>query len=316
MKKFLGLLVSISLLIALPSMSHSQSSLASGGVDKGFHVPHRVTLSGAWVHSLNTHYSVASDIGFRGIRTGDWSYNYDAFQIGLSMPFELGEDAALGTLVMGGTLALPTVSQGEELLRNASGATILARKWRADTFYATAEALWAYPMLAGTSVLAGFRWTSWQTSYKDSYDVTLGAPTDTGDVTINAYLPFFGILTKLGDLTFGAVGLPTTLGRVEHKESVLGSTNRLVVSGDFNGGYFGEIFAEYSVPSFNLQGISADLSIFCKASQLHATAPVIMRDLSTAGGLATPREFDFTLNRDLLMLGAKAAINFDLPELL
>jgi hypothetical protein len=222
--------------------------------------------------------------------------------------------SSLGTFALGATLSIPTVSQGEELLTGSAGGTLLARKWDADTYYTTVEGLWAYPVLTGWSALAGFRWIYWQTSYTNSYDITLGSLTDTGDVTINGYVPFVGIMTKRGGFTIGAVGIPTTVGTVEHKESVLGSTNRLVVTGDLSGGYFAEIFAEYGIPAYDAMGVMADFSIFCKVSWLHATSTVTMQDLSTAGGFATPRDFDFILDRNLLFLGAKTTLNFDLSQ--
>ena len=165
-----------------------------------------------------------------------------------------------------------------------------ARKWSADTYYATLEGLWAYPIYDTWSALGGFRWVYWQTTYKNPYDVVGGSlASDEADVTVNAYLPIFGIMTSMRGLTVGAVGFPTTIGRVEHKESFAGNTSRIKAAGDFDGGYFAEIFMEYGVPAYDLPGLSAALTVFGKVSFLRATSNVKLD--SIVAGLS--QDYDF-----------------------
>jgi hypothetical protein len=97
--------------------------------------PSRALVTGAWVHSANTHYSVnESGITFAE-RTGDWSYNYDAFQIGCGIPLVVSDESRFGQVVVGGTIALPSSAEGEELFTNGGSTpfTLHSRKWKADT---------------------------------------------------------------------------------------------------------------------------------------------------------------------------------------
>ena len=150
----------------------------------------------------------------------------------------------------------------------------------------------------------------WQTSFKNPYDVVgTSLAGDEADVTVNAYLPIFGIMTSMRGLTVGAVGFPTTIGRVEHKESFAGNAARIKATGDFDGGYFAEIFMEYGVPAYDLPGLSAALSVFGKVSFLRTTSNVKLSNV----GLGLSQDYDFALQRNLMVLGAKATFDFELP---
>ena len=147
--------------------------------------------------------------------------------------------------MLGGTIAIPSSASGEESFFN--GSTLLhGRKWCVSTYYATLDGLWAYPMSGDWFALGGFRWVYWQTSYEGPNTVKGGsASTDTADVTVTAYLPLLGFSKKMGGLTLGALGFPSTRGSVVHNESFHGSISRIECTGRFDGGYFAEVFAEY-----------------------------------------------------------------------
>ena len=156
----------------------------------------------------------------------------------------------------------------------------------------------------------GFRWVNWQTSYSNPSNFTFGAATDGATVDVNGYVPLLGIMTSMKGLTVGAVAFPTTLGTVEHLESIF-PANRLEAKGDFNGGYFAEIFMDWTMPAFELPGMEAGLSIFSKISFLRTTADVTFRNLAAP---AVTQEYDFALQRNLFFLGAKATIDFEIPD--
>ena len=309
MRKSLILVFLIVALVVVPAMVSAQAllSLGKGGDSKFF-------VTGGWVYSFNTRYSIDEGNGITfAERTGDWAYDYNAFQIGLGLPVKLGDEGQYGAFVLGGTLAIPSSHQGEEIFTNAGAppTTLHARKWSADTYYATLEGIWAYPIYGTWSALGGFRWVYWQTSFKNPYDVVGGSLAgDEADVTVNAYLPIFGIMTSMRGLTVGAVGFPTTIGRVEHKESFVGNAARIKAAGDFDGGYFAEIFMEYGVPAYDLPGLSAALSVFGKVSFLRTTSNVKLSNV----GLGLSQDYDFALQRNLMVLGAKATFDFDLPS--
>jgi hypothetical protein len=310
MRKSLILISLMVVLVAVPTVLYAQSLsfLGKGGESKFF-------VTGAWVYSFNTHYSIdgADQLTFAE-QTGDWSYDYNSFQVGLGLPIMLGDQGQYGSFLLGGTLAIPVSHNGQEIFTNggAPPTTLEGRKFSADTYYATLEGIWAYPIYNTWSALGGFRWVYWQTSYSNPFDaVGTNSAADTGDVTVNAYLPIFGIMTSMRGLTVGAVGFPTTIGTVEHKESFNGSTSRIKATGDFDGGYFAEIFMEYGVPAYDLPGLSAALSVYGKVSWLRTTSDVKLSNV----GLGLSETYDFALQRNLMFIGAKATFDFDLPSL-
>jgi hypothetical protein len=199
MRKSFALIAVIIALAAIPALSNAQALPTLFQDDMT-----RINMTGAWVHSFNTRYSYErSEAPFLLIRTGDWSYNYDSFQLGLGIPFVLGAEGSLGTFVVGGTITIPSISSGEEALRDNAGNLTEFRKWSADTYYATVEGLWAYPVTGGWSALAGFRWICWQTSYDNVSSLHTTLP-DKADVTVNGYVPFLGVMTNLFGLNIGA----------------------------------------------------------------------------------------------------------------
>ena len=305
----------IAFLIIVPITAPAQGFNALCDTADGCKAPSGIVPTAAWVHSFNTHYGIDEGLGMTfAERTGDWAYNYDAFQIGLALPISLGDEGRFGTFVVGGTVAIPSSAQGEEIFTNGGSppATLHARKWTADTYYATAEGLWAYPVLGDWIALAGFRWVYWQTTYTNPFDVRGSSlPTDTADVTVNAYLPLLGIMSKMGGLTVGAVGFPTALGDVTHYESFNGSNSHIKVSGGFDGGYIAEVFVDYAVSLQDSPILSSAFSAFSKAAFL--TTEGVVKLEQTLTGIS--EEYDFRLQRNLLFLGAKGTINFDIAGL-
>jgi hypothetical protein len=319
MRKSLILISLIVVFVVVPSMVCAQALFGKGLFGKACKDDaNQFFVTGAWIHSFDTGYSIDGQEGniqaATGVRTGKWSYDYDTFQVGVGLPVTLGDQGQFGKFILSGTYALPVSPDGEELLTDGAvpATSLLARKWSADTTYATLEGLMAYPVYDTWYALAGFRYVYWQTSYKNPKDSNggLGATADDdAEVSVHGYVPFIGVMTSMRGLTVGAVGIPTTLGEVEHKETI--GALRLKGKGDFDGGYFAEVFIDYSTPTFEMPGLSAGISVFCKASWLRTTTDLKLEELS---GPIPPQEYDFALQRNLFFVGGKATFDFALPD--
>jgi hypothetical protein len=287
-------------------------------------LPSNVTLGklsvyGGWATNAGmTNYAVSREAPLvGGVPLAEWDYEYNSFYAAVTLPVSMGD---YGAALFSGSVALPSSSPGREKLYTPALALGATRRWSADTYWATLEGIWAYPLSGTFSALAGFRWVCWQTSYKspiNELNPALYALTDAADVTVNGYVPFVGLLATYRGLNVGAVGIPTTIGEVEHNEVF--STNAIVLEakGTFTGGYFFEMFADYSLPLPGGMGpgIDADLSLFGKCSFLEVKATPTV-SWWQGGVFLGDEEMDFRLQRNLVVLGAKATLKFNLAGML
>jgi hypothetical protein len=317
------IIISVSILVALfvvPFEVSAQGlrympSLPSFGLPANVSLGN-LSLYGGWT----TNAGMTKYVAYKGNPTAsltskaEWDYEYSSFYTAATLPVSVGD---YGAAIISGSLALPSASPGRESFYDPTGVLSATRRWSADTYWATLEAIWAYPLSGTFTALTGFRWVNWQTSYKSPIN-ELGpyAPTDTADVTVNGYVPFVGLLVTYGDLNVGAIGLPTTVGELEHNESfgLLGLS--LKAKGTFTGGYFFEMFADYKLPLPGGlgPGVDADLSLFSKCSFLEVIAQPTLR--WGLGGGFTEEDYDFRLQRNLFVVGAKATLNFNIAGLL
>jgi hypothetical protein len=245
-----------------------------------------------------------------------WDYDYSSFYMAATLPISMGD---YGAALFSGSLALPSTSPGRATNYSFAGPLMAVRRWSADSYWATLEGMWAYPLSNTFSALVGFRWDCWQTSFKSPIDEFGGwsAPTDTADSTVNGYIPFVGLLATYRGLNVGAVGMPTTIGQVEVNEVFGGSNQFLEDKGTFTGGYFFEMFADYAMPMPGGlgPGVDADLSLFGKCSFLAVEAtPSVSR--WNSGVFVGEEDYDFRLQRNLFVLGAKATLKFNLAGIL
>jgi hypothetical protein len=251
-----------------------------------------------------------------GVGRAVWDYAYSSFYVAATVPVSL---EGYGAALLSGSFAIPTASPGRETLYETVTDLLLAtRRWSADTYWATLEGIWAYPLSNTFTALASFRWVCWQTSYKsptNELDPGLYAVTDKADVTVNGYVPFVGLMVTYRGLNVGAVGIPTTIGDVLHNEVFGAGPFVLEAKGTFTGGYFFEMFADYSlpVPGTLGPGFDTDVSLYSKFSLLEIQASPTVRWTGAAVG---EEERDFSLHRNLFVIGAKATMNFNLAGLL
>jgi|GEM_PF-996853 len=318
MKKLVASLAVVAVMIAVPALAPAQGWPSLGVPDDV--ALGNLSLTGGYVTNAGvTHYKVskaANGIGPAGVRQAEWDYDYASFYMAGTLPVSMGDR---GALLLSASVAIPSTSQGRETLYNNAFAPVGSRLWSADTYTGTLEAIWAYPLSSSFSALAGFRWVYWQTSYKSpEIQVNPGiyTNTDTGDVTLNGYVPFIGLLATYGGLNVGAVGIPTTVGDLVHKESFANGGVSVEATGAFTGGYFFELFADYGMPMPGslVAGYDADVALFGKCSFLAIDASPTLD--WNVGAVTTTETMDFSLQRNLFVLGAKATLNFNIAGLL
>ncbi len=310
-----NIIVCLSLLVALLAAPLPASAQA---------LPSEFNLFAAWVTNFGmTEYAldaVESPTGHPlgsalGIITFD--YDYDAIQLGASAPVTMGD---MGLLTLSGALALPSTGTGrEQFTRHSPGTRPQAgRDWDADTFFAYLEGLCSYPVYGGFTALGGFRWCNWQTSYKNSRNFV--QPTryddrDTGDVTVNTYVPFVGVMIDMGGLSTGAIGFPAVFGAIE-STWVDEPGDLFRFSGEFGGGYFLEAFIGYDVSMTNAVGDSElSIGLLVKYSTLRAETTLNLERI-VGSFPRTPAPYDLAFKRNLFTLGAKATLDFNIAGLL
>lgn len=233
----------------------------------------------------------------------------------LAVPLRFGP---AGALVLSGSYMVPSISTAYEQYNNVAGAAINEREWSQNTNWFTAQALWAYPCGETFAFVAGFRWESFQVAYTSPLLVigAVGTTNDRADLTINAYVPFVGGIANwaYGDtaLTVGLVGMFTALGELKYREglSQVGIPISAELTGQLNGGHFLEAWAEYSRKAFG----TASWGAFGKVSSVSARShPTLDVNINAPGfGLVT-RDYDFTVTRNVWILGGKVSIDFGLP---
>lgn len=325
-------IICVSLLVALVATPMLVSAQVLPGLPRlqglpGFGLPANVSLGnlsvyGGWATNAGmTNYVVSRESAITNVGKAEWDYDFSSFYVAATLPVSMGD---YGAALLSGSFTIPSTSPGRESIYTVVPPGFLSntRRWSADTYWATLEGIWAYPLSVSFSALAGFRWVTWQTSYKSPTNerngLALYANTDSGDVTVNGYVPFVGLLASYRGLNVGAVGIPTTIGDVEHNEvfgGMFGGTgSAMEAKGVFAGGYFFEAFADYALPLPGGMGpgVDADLSLFGKCSFLEVEATTAVR----WWGILGKQDYDFRLHRNLFVLGAKATLNFNLAGLL
>lgn len=253
-------------------------------------------------------------IGGVGARLHDYQPT-SALYLASELPIDLGR---MGKALISGSVTLPaTRPLYENDFLFPSGPAFGGSSWSADTIWFTVQGLYGYPM-SGLSFLAGFRWDHWQTSLKGRSDISPGfavaSPNDTGALTLNGFIPLIGTMASYGGATVGVIGFPLYPGDFEYEE-VRNLVGPRYDSGraKLEKGYFLEVFGEYGVPmgggsSFPAAGT---LAVFGKIHWVEAKQGNFTFTRATSG--ATD-EFNFWFGRTLLVVGAKANLDFNIPS--
>ncbi len=248
----------------------------------------------------------------------DYIYDYaptSAFYIATECPIELGN---MGKALLSGSVALPATWDQQFYVLNPPLGLAGSSRSPADTIWFTMQGLWAYPIGgSGFSALGGFRWDHWQTSLKSRTDIAgiLASPTDTGALTLNGYLPMVGGMTEYQGFVFGVVGFPWLPGDFEYGQSFnLGGPTYLSGSGNFNKGYYVEFFTEYGLPVPGLVDFDGTVSLFGKLSLMEAKSQATFSRFIGPGVVAETDAVDVAFNRTMFVVGGKASVSFNIPN--
>ncbi len=168
-------------------------------------------------------------------------------------------------------------------------------------------------------VLAGFRYDRFATNFKDpgNFVGASGLSSDTGDVTINCYIPFVGVQVDQGvpggsQLMFRVIGFPWLGGDVKYHDSIgnfdVITQDRIELAKGDNKGYFLEAFAEYGRGVFG----RGQLNVFARWNVLHGTAHRIPIE-DVLGGFPLTGQYKFAFDRQCWTVGGSISLNFDMP---
>jgi len=268
------------------------------------------TVFGGWASDFRLTFSASEALPEAGvgIDINEYRPEVSSVYLGTSVPVLLGD---MGTLVLTAAAAIPSTNRGEECQFVPA---YRSRVWDAGVYWGTMEALLVYPA-GGVSLLGGFRWDSWQYSWKNP-SIAAGpwassASTDTLQLTLNSYLPFFGLGVNLDGLSIGVIGLPIIMGEFEQRQTQNGLGPRAFnTSGKLDEGYFVEIFFEYALPfpAVSTTGFNTYLSIFGKFNALEGKTIE-----ATAMGRPPVSiwPYSFVFRRSVFVVGGKAEVEFD-----
>ncbi len=165
----------------------------------------------------------------------------------------------------------------------------------------------------GCNLIAGFRWDSYSVRLRNPRSanpplLARGTPLDEADLTMNSYIPFFGVQYCCGGPCCGllvrVVGFPWVPGRLRYGETgFLGEGTRLEAEGNYDRGRFLEVFSEYSRNCGSL----GCFGIFARWNYLDVTSHT------------NPRVLNIQVNdaglpiRSSWTVGGKFSLNFNMP---
>lgn len=257
-------------------------------------------------------------VGIGGVVSRLYDYRpMSALYLAADLPMELG---SMGKVILSGSLTIPTTNSIDENDFALQGlvAPFGGSGWNTKTMWGTLQGLYVCPAY-GCRALAGFRWDNWQTSLNGRFDISPGfavaAPTDTGALTINAYVPLVGVATYLRGLTMGMVGFPWVPGDFRYAETRNNAGLRFDSgSGNFKRAWFVEFFTDYRLPMSTLVSLpgaaDANLSLFGKFNYMEVKNSFTL----TRQPAAVSDVFDFAFYRTLFVVGAQANLNFNMPN--
>jgi hypothetical protein len=185
------------------------------------------------------------------------------------------------------------------------------RTWntRTEWWYLDAAATWA--CCTPFEVLAGFRYEHYSTRFDNPTDI-FGVPStgdDTADLTVNSYLPFVGLQTRIGspgsNVMVRWIGFPVAPANLTFSETNAGTLgNRVDSTGNWSYSYFSELFAEYNRNFAAGMGIGA----FLRWNLYHGQANLTTNPLGLTG-VSSDASFD----RNTITVGGNILLNFGSP---
>jgi hypothetical protein len=288
---------------ALPSLGGFMGSSGSFG-DKvtGIAVPTLYVGYGAGDLQFG---AGADNLGAAGVRQINHSYRNNGVWLGAALPVGLSE---YFSVLASGWYFFPTSDNGTTESYNQG--RLGQRHWSARTQWWYVDGLVAISCgKSGAALLAGVRYDSFTTKFQDPsternrFDLA----TDEADVISEGWIPLLGVQYAMNSgqnaLIARFVGIPTLLGTAKYNETI--NNNRIESSGNWNGGYFWELFAEYD-RNFNQMG---GIGVFGRVQSTNGRADLDLAYIPTPDN----DTFRLGLNRLNWTVGGSMNLSFNLP---
>lgn len=216
---------------------------------------------------------------------------------------------------LGGALLFPLDQRSDETVY-AQGQGVAERTWLANSQWWYLQTLVSYELFSGVSGVVGFRYDNFQTNFTDPSREVFGGggAIDRVDLTINSYIPYFGLaLSSVSpgagvSTEIGVVGFPTLLGSVDFREAgrfhVLGvAVPGFSASDGFDAGYFLEGYANAIVHATSW----CQLGAFVRLSTINAKTGI---DIGERNATIPNAMYDFDFTRKSWIVGALASLSF------
>lgn len=231
----------------------------------------------------------------------------EGLQVGLSFQTPLKDD--LGVIAKG-TWLVPSNQKVEEEFVIPGAAPIPSREWSSKIQYYTLEGAAIYPRCAAFNVLAGFRFDSLSTDFKDPRriaDYENSLPTDRSELSFAGYIPYVGLGVNYGSrLRASFIGTPWLWGDLKFRETIGIGNQSYDWRANFKSAYFMEASAEYGVAIG-----PGTVAALARWNLLHATGSPD-GNFQTGGPIQSSR-FSMALNRQSFFLGGSFNLGFNLP---
>ncbi|MCA1959684.1 MAG: hypothetical protein LDL33_02725 [Desulfomonile sp.] len=188
------------------------------------------------------------------------------------------------------------------------------RNWDTAPQWWNVDVSGAYMLLPSAAVIGGFRFDSFQTVFKDPSNANFATTaTDRADINLVAYIPYIGVLathgTSTGATTASIIGFPAVPGYVTYHESLsAGGGLGISARGPFDAGV--SYFLEASLEHAHRIGANGSIAAFAKWNVLRAKGRPKYEVNAVGGGLIGEEPYDFLLNRQAFILGARVQFDF------
>jgi hypothetical protein len=188
-------------------------------------------------------------------------------------------------------------------------ANTLSRTWDTDARWWYVDGLFAVGLPGGFNFLAGLRYDSYNVRFKNPFNVNnvISLPSDTADAISEGWIPLIGAQysqsSSAGSLVVRAVGVPTLVGNIKYNQTLQGR-GRAEARGNYDNGWFLELFAEYS-KSFG----PGSVGVFGRWNGTQGNSNVDFQILGFAGN----ETWRLSVHRNAWTVGGSFSLNFTLP---
>ncbi|MBI5571676.1 MAG: hypothetical protein HY914_17170 [Desulfomonile tiedjei] len=241
--------------------------------------------------------------GLNGVARFEQQQRLRGVWLGVTQPLNLSENL---TILGSGWYLFPEGIESTEIYVSTAGAQSY-RTWTVTDEWWFVEGLAAIRtgFLSGFSLLAGVRYDYFYSKFSNPVAVGIpSSPSDEGNATSEAIIPLLGAQYAYGSpvssLTVRVVGFPTVTGSFRARENFVAGVSPDDGSGNYDGGYFLEVFSE---ASRRIAG--ANIGAFVRWNAVHGKLPAF--DVSAPG---VSRTFDANLDRHSWTVGGTISIGF------